>query len=100
MAIQVNTLAAKPQLMKVVLDTDDIKEKYGDSLEFYIYDRLQMSEFIKIAQMLESDYANAVEKLESHILDEKGKSVVQPGTVLPADVMSAAVTKIIEQLGK
>jgi len=100
MAIQLNKLAAKPQLMKVVLDTDDIKEKYGDSLEFYIYDRLQMSEFIGIATMLEANYGEALVKLETLILDEKGHPVMKDGMVLPPDVITGAITKIVEQLGK
>jgi hypothetical protein len=100
MAIKLNKLAAKPQLIKIVLDSDTIKAKYGDELEFYIYDRMQMAKFIELAQGLQENYVESIGKIESMILDENGKPVCTDGTVLPADVIGEAVTKLVEHMGK
>lgn len=100
MSKSLSKLAAKPQLMKIELDTPDIIEKYGESLEFYVYDRQPMDLFVQIATKLNSDYSGAVLMINDLILDEKGKPVCGGGLVLPPDVTSAAIQKVIEQLGK
>ena len=100
MAVNLKTLAAKPQLIKIVLDTEEIKEQYGDELEFYIYDRQPIDKFIKIASTMNTDYTGAVTMMNDLILDEDGKPVCNDGLVLPSGVMSMAIQKVIEHLGK
>lgn len=100
MAVNLKTLAAKPQLIKIVLDTEEIKEQYGDELEFYIYDRQPIDKFIKIASTMNTDYTGAVAMMNDLILDEDGKPVCANGLVLPSGVMSMAIQKVIEHLGK
>ena len=48
MGLKLTQLAAKPQLVKITIDDESIKEKYGDELEFWIYDRQPIDKFIKI----------------------------------------------------
>ena len=100
MAKSLGSLAAKPQLIKVVLDSAEIVEKYGEELDFYVYDRQPMDVFVQIATKLNSDYTGAVALINGLILDEKGKPVCSEGSMLPPDVASAAIQKVIEQLGK
>lgn len=100
MALNLKTLAAKPQLIKIVLDGDEIKEQYGDELEFYIYDRQPIDKFIKIASTMNTDYTTAVGMMNELILDEDGKPVCKDGLVLPSGVMSLAIQKVVEHLGK
>jgi len=100
MAKSLQGLAAKPKLMKITLDTPEIVEKYEEALEFYIYDRQPMDLFIQIATKLNSDYTGAIAMVNDLILDEKGKPVCSEGMVLPPDVTSAAIQKVIEHLGK
>ena len=100
MAKSLTGLAAKPKLIKITLDSDEIKEKYGDELDFYIYDRQPMDLFVQIATKLNSDYSEAVTMINNLILDEKGKPICTDGMVLPPDVTSNAIQKVIEQLGK
>ena len=49
MGLKLTQLASKPQLIKITLDTKEIQEKYGDSLEFWILDRQPIDQFIKMA---------------------------------------------------
>lgn len=100
MAVNLKTLAAKPQLIKIVLDTEEIKEQYGDEIEFYIYDRQPIDKFIKIASTMNTDYSGAVGMVNDLILDETGKPVCKDGFVLPSGVLSLAIQKVIEHLGK
>jgi len=100
MSKSLSKLAAKPQLIKIELDTPEIIEKYGEALDFYVYDRQPMDLFVQIATKLNSDYTGAVALINDLILDEKGRSICGDGMVLPPDVTSAAIQKVIEQLGK
>jgi hypothetical protein len=100
MAIQLTKLAAKPQLVKITLDSEEVIATYGEELEFYIYDRQPIQKFIQIATSMTSDYSNAVLMMNELILDDKGKPVCGEGEMLPGSIMSSAIQKVIEQLGK
>ena len=100
MAKTLTQLAAKPQLIKITLNDPAIIEKYEDELEFYIYDRQPIEKFITIATKMNSDYTSAVGMMNDLILNEDGTQVCKDGLVLPSDVMSLAIQKVIEQLGK
>ena len=100
MALKLTQLAAKPQLIKITLNTKDILDKYEDELEFYIYDRQPLDTFIKIATEMSDNYSNALTMIKDLILDEQGQPVIRDGLVLPADVTQAAIQQVIEYLGK
>jgi len=100
MAKQLTQLAAKPQLIKITLDEPSLIEKYEDALEFWIYDRQPIDKFIKIATTMSSDYNLAVSMMNDLILDEAGEQICRDGLVLPTDVMSFAIQKVIAHLGK
>jgi len=92
-------LASAPQLIKLTLDTEDIIEKYGESLDFYIYDRQPLEQFIKIATLKDST-EDLIMLVKDMILDVEGKSVMKEGTSLPTDVMTRVIQKVVESLGK
>ena len=100
MAKSLTALASKPQLVKITLDSEEIVSKYEEPLEFYLYDRLPVGVFIEIANKLTTDYTAAVTQMADMILDEQGNSVCKDGMVLPSEIMSEAIAKVIEQLGK
>lgn len=45
--MKLSQLAAKPQLVKVVLDDQDTLEQFGEALEFYTWDRQPMEVLLK-----------------------------------------------------
>ena len=100
MAKSLTQLAAKPQLIKIVLDSAEIVEQYGEELEFYIWDRQPIAKFMTIASTMNSNYTEAVGMMNDLILDEEGQSICRDGMVLPSTVMSFAIQKVIEHLGK
>jgi hypothetical protein len=100
MGLKLTQLASKPQLIKITLDNAELKERYGDELEFWIWDRQPIDQFIKLATTGASDYAEMIRMVNDLILDEEGVKVLKEGEALPNDVMAAAIGAVVERLGK
>jgi len=98
--MKLSQLAAKPQLVRIELDTPEIQETYGDSLEFWVWDRQDLDAFVKLATLDVNNFDQLAKLVNAMILDEGGAPVVQDGLALPSDVMMAAIQKVIETLGK
>lgn len=98
--MKLSALAAKPQLIPVIVDDEAIVKKYGETLEFYIYDRQDMDTFMKLATMEgEEDMSVLGDVVQKMILDEKGNPIVKDGNVLPVDVMLKVIEKTVRYLG-
>lgn len=93
-------LASKPQLIKITLEDADTLEKYGESIEFYIYDRQDIPTFARMATLDPSNFADAAGLVSQLILDSEGKPILNAGMTLPTDVMMKAIAQVIETLGK
>ena len=97
--MKLSDLSQKPKLIKITINSEKIIEKYGEELEFHIYDRQPLDVFTKLANAKE-DTAGITELIQNMILDENGKPVVADGNILPLDVIMEAVTLITDELGK
>lgn len=93
-------LAGKPQLKKITISDANIVQRYGDELEFYIYDRQPLDRFIRMATASTGDQVELFHMVNDLVLDETGAPVVTDGNVLPNDVTLAVIAAVIEQLGK
>jgi hypothetical protein len=93
-------LASKPKLIKLVLDDELTLEEYKEPLDFYIYDRPQVSTFVRLAGMTANDLADIVTIINELILDEKGEPIVQGEHLLPQKLYMRVVEKVIKQLGE
>jgi hypothetical protein len=98
--MKLSQLAAKPQLIRIELDTPEIVEQYQDTLEFWVYDRQDMDVFVKLATLDVNNFEKLTSLVNAMILDEAGAPVVKDGLTLPSDVLMAAIQKVIEILGK
>lgn len=98
--MKLTQLAALPQLIKITIDDEDIVAKYGEELEFWIQDRQPLEKFIKIASGLSSDYAGSMSLLTELILDDTGRPILVDGKVLPNDLNTRIIQRIVEMLGK
>jgi hypothetical protein len=98
--MKLSQLASKPQLIKITLDDEETKTNYGDELEFYIYDRQDMDNFVKLATLDAAQFDKLAATVNDMILNEDGTKVVKDGLALPTDVMMKAIQKVIEVLGK
>jgi hypothetical protein len=93
-------LAQKPQLTKLTISNPELVEKYGDELEFYMYDRQPLDVFSKMANASTDDLDTYFSLLTQIILKEDGTPVMSDDHVLPVDVMTEAMKLIGENLGK
>tara|TARA_R110000782_G_scaffold199924_1_gene288811 strand:- start:313 stop:609 length:297 start_codon:yes stop_codon:yes gene_type:complete len=98
--MELSKLSQKPQLLSVVIDKPELVEKYGDELEFFIYDRQSLDVFAKLANADQSNMGGLSDILKDMILDKDGNQIIVDENVLPLDVMLEAVTKVGERLGK
>jgi hypothetical protein len=97
--MELKELSKKPQLIKLTIDKEELVEKYGDSLEFHIYDRQPLDVFAKLANQ-KDDLSGVTDMIQNMILDTEGNPVVQDGHILPMDVLMEAVTQVTNELGK
>ena len=93
-------LAAEPKLIPITLDEADIVEKYGEPLEFWIWDRQPIDRYMSMAKSTAENFDSIVDAVNEMILDEEGNKIVQGKMMLPTLVLMKAFTKVIETLGK
>lgn len=97
--MELKALAKEPQLIKLTIDKEELVEKYGDTLEFHIYDRQPLDAFAKLANQ-KDDLSGVTELIQEMILDSDGKPVVRDGHILPVDILMEAITLVTNELGK
>lgn len=98
--MKLSQLAAKPQLIKIELDDEDTIKEYGESLEFYTWDRQPLETFMKLAGSKEGDSSQMISIVKTLILDEDGKEIIKDELMLPASILIKVVSKIVDALGK
>lgn len=98
--MKLDELAKEPKLIKIIIDDEALVKKYGEAIEFWVYDRVDMSTFMKLANLEgEQNIADVVNTMKELILDEKGNTILNDKKVLPNDVMIKAVEKTVVALG-
>jgi hypothetical protein len=98
--MKLSQLAAKPQLMKLVLDDEETIAEYSEAIEFWTWDRQPLETFMKLANTNQADSGAMIEVIRTLILDEEGKPLIDGDSMLPSKVLLRAITKIVEALGK
>lgn len=98
--MKLSELAKSPQLIKLVIDKEELVEKYGEEVEFYMYDRQPLHMFSKIANASQNDIGQYLEILKETILDEEGNPVMSEDLILPIDLLTECMKLIGENLGK
>ena len=98
--MKLNQLAAKPKLIQVVLDDEDIVKEYGETIEFYTWDRQPLDIFMKMANANQQDIVQMIDIVKTLILDEDGKPVISGENMLPSTLLVKVIAKIVESLGK
>lgn len=98
--MKLTQLSKQPELVKLTLDDPETIEQYGESLDFWIYDRIDMDTFVKMAVMKPEDFGRMVETVQNLIRDEDGSPIVRDGLMIPSTILGRVVTKVVETLGK
>lgn len=100
MAIKINQIASKPQLVKVILNDELTVAELGDELEFWTWDRQPLDKFMKLAQVRQDRPDEIIEVVKDLILDEEGKVVITKEVMLPTQILIRVIQKVVETLGK
>ncbi len=100
--MKLSQIKAKPQLIKISIDDEDIVAEYGEPLEFYTWDRQPMEVFVRMATTDGLDTAKIFELVRTLVLDEDGKRIFneKDDETVPGKVLMRVVTKVVEILGK
>jgi|TARA_R110000823_G_scaffold225140_1_gene352981 hypothetical protein len=98
--MKLSELAKKPQLQKITITKPELVEKYGDELEFFVYDRQPIDVFTKLADVTGDNAGEYISILSDIIKNEDGKDVMTDEMTLPMDVLMECMTLIGEHLGK
>jgi hypothetical protein len=98
--MKLSQLAAKPQLIKIVIDDADIVEEFGEAVEFWTWDRHPMDTFLKMAANETQDMSTMITAVQALVLDEEGNTVLSNEQILPTKIMMRVIQKVVEGLGK
>lgn len=98
--MKLSQLAAKPQLIKVVLDDEGIVQEHGEAIEFWTWDRQPLDTFMKLASVDKNNMGQLIDITRTLILSEDGKPIIKGEEMLPTNLLVAAIAKITELLGK
>ena len=98
--MKLTQLAAKPQLIKIELNDEEVVKEFGEALEFWIWDRQPMDKFVRMAQMKGEDMGELITAVNEMILDEEGNSIIKDELMLPTNIMTKVIGKVVETLGK
>lgn len=98
--MKLSELAREPRLIPMVIDDQDIRDTYGDVIEFWTWDRQPMSSFMKLANVDAQDTGTMLAAVRDLVLDETGRPMLTGETSLPAPVLMRVITRVIGQLGK
>lgn len=98
--MKLTELAKEPKLTKITIDDAELVKTYGDAIDFWVYDRVDMETFMKLANLEGGqNIADVVKVMKDLILDEKGNKIIDKNNILPNDVMIKAVEKTVNALG-
>jgi hypothetical protein len=98
--MKLSQLAAKPQLIRLVLNDEETIKEFGEELEFWTWDRQPLDAFMKLASVNQSDPSAMIGIIRTLILDEQGNELITNEAMLPSKVLIRVISKIVEALGK
>lgn len=97
----ISEFAKTPELMEIVLDSEDIIAEYGEPVVFYMKDFVDINTYFDFFRsQAEGNGEGLNEVIRKLILNKEGNTVLGPGQALPVDLAVAVLGKINENLGK
>jgi len=98
--MKLKELATKPQLTKIIIDKEEIVDKYGEEIDFYVLDRLPLDKYTQLASVKTDDFSSMIDLVKELVLDEDGQPVMDDDHVLPTDILNEAMIKVVDVVGK
>lgn len=97
--MKLTQLAAEPQLVKLTITDEKIVAKYGEPIEFWVYDRQDMNTFMRLAKIDDGNISIIADVIKDMILDEDGKPIINEKRILPSDITIKAIELVVQTLG-
>ena len=98
--MKLSKIAKKPQLIKVELDDEEVIKQFGESLEFWTWDRQPMEVFLQLSSVTGEDQRQVIETVRKLILYENGEPILMGEEIIPTGILLKVITKVVEGLGK
>ena len=100
--MNIEQFAKKPELIKIILDSDEIKSEYGDEVIFWMKEFVDINTYFDFYRtQTQTDNSGELGNiLQKIILNEQGQPAIKEGHELPAGLAIAALGKINDILGK
>lgn len=99
--MNISEFKIKPKIIQITIDDEAIVKEYGDEINFYMYDHLDLTTYFQFFKAQNEGNTDQLLKIvKTIILDEAGKPVMNDEYELPVDIFTNAVIKITEHLGK
>lgn len=97
--MKLSELSKKPKPIKVELADENIVSRYGEPIEFYMYDRYEMDVYMKLLNAEESDIVALTNIIKKMIVNEDETPVINDGEIVPSDVLIKIVEEVAKRLG-
>jgi hypothetical protein len=99
--MKLSQIAAKPKLIEVSIDDEEVIKEYAEPLTFYTWDRQPMDVFTRMANLSETnDISGLLDIVRTLVLDEDGKEILTTESTLPTSILMKVISKVTEHLGK
>ena len=92
--MRLSQIAAKPKLIEVSIDDEEIIKEYEEALTFYTWDRQPMDVFTRMANLSESnDVAGLLDIVRTLVHDEDCKEIFTQESTLPTTIFMKDIQK-------
>jgi hypothetical protein len=99
--MNIKKYASVPKLVEIILDNEELVERYEEPITFYSYDVVPMTTYFEFFNARSNNEFVQLDKMmKNMILDKDGKRVLADNEDLPIDIAAAAINKLGEILGK
>jgi hypothetical protein len=97
--MKLQELAAKPKLIKVSIDDEKTIEKYGEPVDFWMYDRSDLETYFELANIDEKNIGHLSKMVSKLVLDEAGQPIIKQDEVFPFDISIKIIEIAVKALG-
>lgn len=99
--MNIEDLKIKPELTLFKLDDPDLVERYGEPIEFYMFNHYSLTRYFDFFRaQSDGDTTKLSELVKDMILDDKGNPILDKDHELPIDIFTQVIIKISDHLGK
>lgn len=101
--MEISKVVKKPELIKITLDDAQVIEAFGESIEFWMKDFVDIDTYFQFFQSQaeqEKDVRQLGKILKKIVLKEDGSPAIGEDEELPLAIIVPVITRVTENLGK